>query len=232
MELRTVDPRALRTNPANPRRTLASPEADAMLAASIAAIGIIQPPLVRTDGEELVIVAGHRRVAAAIATDLAEIQVLVAETADGSDDMRALSENIVRAALNPVDQWRAVELLLAKNWTEAAIATALALPVRTVQKLHLLGRIHPKMLDTMAAGDMPREELLRTIASAPLEEQASVWKKHRPRKGNSVVWHEVARALSKRRMMAKEACFGDDLAKAYGIVWHEDLFAPADEDGR
>ena len=46
-----------------------------------------------------------------------------ADAADGSDDMRALSENIVRAALNPVDQWRAVELLLAKNWTEAAIAT-------------------------------------------------------------------------------------------------------------
>jgi len=232
MELRTVDPRALRTNAANPRRSLASPEADAMLAASITAIGIIQPPLVRTDGDELVIVAGHRRVAAAITTDLVEIQVLVTDAADDSDEMRALSENIVRAALNPVDQWRAVESLLAKNWTEAAIATALALPVRTVQKLHLLGRIHPKMLDTMAAGDMPREELLRTIASAPLEEQASVWKKHKPRKGNGVVWHELARALSKRRMMAKEACFGDDLAKAYGIVWQEDLFAPADEDGR
>ena len=71
-----------------------------------------------------------------------------------------------------------------------------------------------------------------TIASAPLEEQASVWKKHKPRKGNGVVWHEVARALSKRRMMAKDASFGDDLAKAYGIVWQEDLFAPADEDGR
>ena len=65
----------LRTNPANPRRTLASPEADAMLAASIAAIGIIQPPLVRTDGEELVIVAGHRRVAAAIATDLERMKL-------------------------------------------------------------------------------------------------------------------------------------------------------------
>ncbi len=232
MELRTVDPRVLRTNPANPRRSLVSPEADAMLAASITAIGIIQPPLVRTDGDELVIVAGHRRVAAAIATALAGIEVLVTKAADGSDEMRALSENIVRAALNPVDQWRAMELLLARNWTEAAIATALALPVRTVQKLHLLGRIHPKMLDTMAAGDMPREELLRTIASAPLEEQASVWKKHKPRKGNGVVWHELARALSRRRMMAKEACFGDDLAKAYGIVWQEDLFAPADEDGR
>jgi ParB family transcriptional regulator, chromosome partitioning protein len=232
MELRTVDPRVLRTNPANPRRSLASPEADAMLAASITAIGIIQPPLVRTDGDELVIVAGHRRVAAAIATDLSGIEVLVTDAADDSDEMRALSENIVRAALNPVDQWRAVESLLAKNWTEAAIATALALPVRTVQKLHLLGRIHPKMLDTMAAGDMPREELLRTIASAPLEEQASVWKKHKPRKGNGVVWHELARALSKRRMMAKDASFGDDLGKAYGILWQEDLFAPADEDGR
>lgn len=33
-------------------------------------------------------------------------------------------------------------------------------------------------------------------------------------------------------MHARHASFGDDLAQAYGIVWQEDLFAPADEDSR
>jgi ParB family chromosome partitioning protein len=33
-------------------------------------------------------------------------------------------------------------------------------------------------------------------------------------------------------MYVRHASFGDDLAQAYGIVWQEDLFAPADEDSR
>ena len=33
-------------------------------------------------------------------------------------------------------------------------------------------------------------------------------------------------------MYARDASFDDDLAKAYGIVWQEDLFAPANEDSR
>jgi ParB family transcriptional regulator, chromosome partitioning protein len=33
-------------------------------------------------------------------------------------------------------------------------------------------------------------------------------------------------------MYARDASFGEDLAQAYGIVWQEDLFAPADEDSR
>jgi len=80
---------------------------------------------------------------------------------------------------------------------------------------------------------MPNEEQLRTIAAATREEQAQVWKKHKPKKGQTdIAWHEVARALAKRRMPASAAKFGDDLAKAYGIVWEDDLFAPPGEDSR
>ncbi|HEY2616845.1 MAG TPA: hypothetical protein VGI78_05865 [Acetobacteraceae bacterium] len=85
----------------------------------------------------------------------------------------------------------------------------------------------------MALGSMPNEEQLRTIAAATRDEQAQVWKKHRPRKGQpDVAWYEVARALAKRRMPASAAKFGDDLAKAYGVVWEDDLFTPPDEDSR
>ena len=46
-ELRSVDPRSLIPNPNNPRRTPTPNAMDEQLVASIRAIGIIQPPLVR-----------------------------------------------------------------------------------------------------------------------------------------------------------------------------------------
>jgi ParB-like chromosome segregation protein Spo0J len=156
--------------------------------------------------------------------------------------MRSVAENLIRASMSSVDIWRAIERLEAQGWNEQAIADALALPVRTVRRLKLLAHLHPAMLDVMAQGSMPNEEQLRTIAAAAREEQAQVWKKHKPpgssargqaRKGQTeIAWHEVARALAKRRMPASAAMFGDDLAKAYGIVWEDDLFAPAGEDSR
>jgi len=147
--------------------------------------------------------------------------------------MRSVAENLIRASMSSVDIWRAIERLEAQGWNEQAIGDALALPVRTVRRLKLLAHLHPAMLDVMALGSMPNEEQLRTIAAATREEQAQVWKKHKPKKGQpEIAWHEVARALAKRRMPASAAQFGDDLAKAYGIVWEDDLFAPPGEDSR
>jgi len=233
MELQTVDPRTLKFNPNNPRRASAGDDADQQFVANIKAVGIIQPPLVREIDGHLEIVAGERRVRAAIAAAFSEILVLVKGPDDGGDALRAVSENVVRANLGPVDQWRAIESLSSDHWTDDAIGTALALPVRTIKKLRLLAHIHPAMLDHIAKGDMPKEEQLRTIAAASAEEQASVWKHHKPRKGEpNVYWHEIARALQKRQLYAKDAKFGPDEERAFGIVWEEDLFSPAGEDTR
>jgi len=232
-ELRSVDPRTLQFNPHNPRRTPAPPAMDEQLLASIKAVGIIQPPFVTPKDDGLMIVVGNRRVRAAIKADLAVIDVLVCDADEAADAMRAVAENLIRASMSSVDIWRAIERLEAQSWNEQAIADALALPVRTVRRLKLLAHLHPPMLDVMALGSMPNEEQLRTIAMASREEQAQVWKKHKPKKGQTdVSWWEVAQALAKRRMPASAAKFGDDLAKAYGIVWEDDLFAPPGEDGR
>jgi ParB family chromosome partitioning protein len=231
-ELRSVDPRTLNPNPDNPRRTPAAKAMDDQLLASITAIGIIQPPVVREVDGTLVIKAGARRVAAAIRAKMDTIDVLVRDTEDTSIPMESLSENLVRAAMNNVDIWRAIESLEQKGWNEQAIADALALPLRTVKRLKLLARLHPPMLDVMAKGSMPSEDHLRTIAAASLEEQAQVWKKYKPKKGEELHWYDLSRALSKRRIAFSSAKFGEDLATAYGVVWTEDLFAPAGEDGR
>ena len=231
-ELRSVDPRTLKPNPNNPRRTPAPPAMDEQLVASIKAIGLIQPPVVRELDGDLVVKAGDRRVRAAIKADLATIDVIVSDSDETHVPMQSLSENLVRASINGVDIWRAIEALEKQAWTEPAIADALALPVRTVQRLKLLAHLHPPMLDVMAQGSMPSEDQLRTIAASMQDEQAQVWKKHKPKKGHEVYWHDIARALSKQRMPFTAAKFGDDLARQYGVVWLDDLFAPAGEESR
>jgi len=231
MELRRVDPRCLKKNPGNPRKIQPGEMSDAALAASIGAIGILQPPVVSETNGELTIAYGARRVRMAIAIGLAEIEVLVKDP-DDHDHMRAISENVVRAPMATVDLWRAIESLASENWTEEAIASALAIPVRQIRKLRLLATVHSAILDQIGAGDMPKEQELRTIASASREDQAAVWKKFKPKKGEGAIWWQIDRALQKTRFFARDAKFGEAEREAFGIVWQEDLFAQAHEDNR
>jgi ParB family transcriptional regulator, chromosome partitioning protein len=235
MQILKLDPRALKDNPDDARRSKSSAQADALLLATVKAVGIIQPPVISPEidgGNGYVIQAGHRRVKQAIAAGLEEITVLVVDAANDNGAMRSMIENIAREPLSPVDQWRGIERLVALGWTEEAIGVALALPVRQIRKLRLLANVLPTMLEQMALGDMPNEQQLRTIAAASLDEQKEVWKANKPKKTERAEWHIISRALSKTRMFAKDASFGDDLASAYGIEWTEDLFAPADQDSR
>ena len=231
-ELRSVDPRTLTLNPNNPRTSAVPKEMDQQLVASIMAIGLLQPPVVREIDGALVVRAGDRRTKASIAAGKDVIDVYVLDGNEDIDAMAAMSENLVRVGMNPVDTWRGIDKLEQQGWNEDAIANALALPKRAVLKLKLLGSLHPPMLDFMAKGSMPGEEQLRTIANAPLDDQAQVWKAHKPKKGHDVSWWEVARALSKPRIPFSAAKFDAVLAEEYGVVWLEDLFAPAGEDSR
>ena len=171
MELRRVDPRIIKANPGNPRKIQPGDMSDATLAASIQAVGILQPPAVTEKNGELTLAYGARRVRIAIKLGLPEIDVLVKDP-DDHDQMRAVSENVVRAPMATVDLWRSIESLASENWTEEAIASALAIPVRQIRKLRLLATVHPAILDQVGAGDMPKEQELRTIASASREDQA------------------------------------------------------------
>ena len=235
MHIIKIDPRALKDNPDDARRSKSTPQGDALLAATIKAVGIIQPPVVAPEtagGNGFIIQAGHRRTRGAIAAELEEIEVIVTDAAEDGGAMRSMVENIAREPLNPVDQWRAIERLVALGWTEEGIAAALSLSVRQIKKLRLLANVLPAMLDQMAKGDMPDERQLRTIAAASIAEQKEVWKAHKPKKNETTSWWSVANGLSKTRMYARDASFDEELAQAYGIAWVEDLFAPADEDSR
>lgn len=233
MELRKVDPRVLLEDPNNPRRNAVNSAYDDQLVATIIATeGPVQPPVVRELEGKLFISVGHRRVRASIRAELPEIYVLVVDSDDKTQMMAAVVENVARQNLTTVDIWRSMEALVGAGWTEDAVATALNLPPRTVKRLRLCGNIHTAILEQMAKGDEPNERDLRIIASAPREDQAEAWKKHKPKKGERTAWWEFSRALDKRRMYARDADFDEATAKAHGIVWNEDLFEQGDHDNR
>ena len=190
MELRTVDPRTLVVNPDNPRRSAANPVADEQMAAAIKVVGIIQPPVVKETPAGLEIVVGERRVKGAIANDLATITVLVAEGSISDQAMAAIIENVVRAPLSPVDQWRAIDRLEAAGWNVEAISATLALPTRTIRKLKLLASIHPPMLEHIAQGVMPNES---TCGRSPTRPSTS-----RPRSGKDASRRKASRSSGTR----------------------------------
>lgn len=74
------------------------------LADSIVAQGIIQPVLVRKDGQGYVLIAGERRWRAAQLAGLKEIPAIVREVSEAQAFELALVENLQRADLNPIEE--------------------------------------------------------------------------------------------------------------------------------
>jgi len=98
------------------------------LAESIKANGIIQPIVVRRDGDRFQIITGERRWRAARLAGLQRVPVVVREFAPGQEQSllsMALIENIQREDLNPIDEALAYQRLSDEfHLTQEDIATA------------------------------------------------------------------------------------------------------------
>ncbi len=84
------------------------------LADSIRANGIVQPVVVRREGERFELIAGERRWRAAQMVGLHKIPAVVRVAADDRLLEIALIENIQREDLNPIEEARAYEVLLSQ----------------------------------------------------------------------------------------------------------------------
>jgi ParB/RepB/Spo0J family partition protein len=93
------------------------------LASSIALRGLIVPLVVRPQGERFVLVAGHHRYAAARKLGLGEVEITLREQDGTSADSAA--ENVMRKALSPLEEARAVQRMLDEGYTLEGAATVL-----------------------------------------------------------------------------------------------------------
>ena len=85
------------------------------LAASIRRIGIIVPLVVAAEGDSFLLIAGHRRLAAAKRLGLSEVPCCIREAAGADGVEVSFAENLFRLDLSPVELAAGIKDVLTKN---------------------------------------------------------------------------------------------------------------------
>ena len=112
--VREVDVARIRPNPNQPRVQF-DEEALDELAESIRLRGILQPILLRPDGEDYMIIAGERRWRAAQRARVHAIPAIIREIDESTTSELALIENIQREDLNPLEEAEGYRQLIERH---------------------------------------------------------------------------------------------------------------------
>lgn len=127
------------------------------LAQSIREAGVLQPLLVRRDGDRLVVVDGERRLRAARLAGLDMVPVIIedAALAEGQILHRQLVIDAQRVGLSPMERASAIQRLMqATDWTAREVAVKLGISPAQVSKLLALTVLPRDVQDAVASGRM------------------------------------------------------------------------------
>jgi ParB family chromosome partitioning protein len=192
-------------NSLQPRRVF-EPDAMAELAASVRERGILQPLLVRSQGDGFELIAGERRLRAAVDAGLKEVPVIVSNAGDAEALEIALVENLQREDLNAIEEAEGYRTLaerfdLTQDQIAARVGKARASVANSMRLLELpaeikdhvaAGRLSAGHAKLLAGLDSERDQLLfcRTAVSGNLSVrnlEKVIWKAGRaPRKPRAV----------------------------------------------
>ena len=227
----------------NVRRVKAGVSIEEM-AESIARRGLIQSlhvrPVLDGDGAEtgmFEVPAGGRRYRA---LELLVKQKRLAKTAtvpcvigDANSDILvdevSLVENMERAPLHPLDQFRAFQAMRDKGMTEEAIAAAFFVNVTVVKQRLRLASVSPTLLEIYADDGMTLEQLMAFTVSPDHARQEQVWDaikdswQKEPYQIRRMLTETAVRASDKRAVF-----IGIEAYEAAGGVVLRDLFQSDD----
>lgn len=214
------------------------------LAASITRRGLIQSlgvlPVVDAEGNETGIFevpAGGRRFRAlellVKQKRLAKIAPVpcVVRQRDGGilAEEVSLAENIERAPLHPLDQFRAFQDMRDKGMSEEQIAAAFFVPAQVVKQRLRLASASSALLDVYAEDGMTLEQLMAFTVSADHPRQEQVWEAIKDAWSKEP--YQIRRMLTETTVRAsdKRAVFvGVDAYEAAGGIIMRDLFQSDD----
>jgi ParB family chromosome partitioning protein len=145
------------------------------LAQSIRTNGVIQPIVVRQDGDRFHIIAGERRWRAAQRAGLTRVPIVVREVATGKERSlleMALIENIQRENLNPMDEAHAYRRLASEfEMTQDEIATAVGKERATVANVLRLLKLPADLQADVAGGTLSMGHARALLALAGEDDQ-------------------------------------------------------------
>ncbi|GIT93334.1 chromosome partitioning protein ParB [Jannaschia pagri] len=185
MTLHHIDITDLTVSPLNVRKHGAKDCDD--LVASIRALGVIQPLLVRERGDGFEVIAGQRRLHALTAilgedalsqderTALSAVPCLILAAGDDAHAVEAsLAENIERLPMDEVDQFKAFTKLVKEGRSPEDIADTFGLTERLVAQRLALGNLHGPILTAYRKGDIYARDI-RILTMASPKQQRAWW---------------------------------------------------------
>ncbi len=143
----------------------------------------------------------------------------------GLPEEDSLAENIQRAPLHPLDQFRAFQTLREKGQSEEEIAAAFFVSIAVVRQRLRVAAASAKLLDIYAADEMTLDQLMGFTVSADHERQVQVY--DRVRQSHYIEPNAIRRMLTEGAVRAtdKRAIFiGLDAYVAAGGPVMNDLF--------
>jgi len=147
---------------------------------------------------------------------------------EGIAEEDSLAENIQRAPLHPLDQFRAFLALREKGQSEEEIAATFFVTAAVVRQRLRIASVSPKLLDVYAEDGMTLDQLMAFSVSSDHERQEQIWEaiqrsyNKEPHQIRRLLTEGAVRAADKRAQYA-----GADYVAAGGAVMR-DLFQPDD----
>jgi ParB family chromosome partitioning protein len=238
----SVDPRAVAANPEQPRRSFDETEL-ASLAESIAVHGLLHPVVVERADAGYRLVAGERRLRAAVKAGIADIPAIVRPPADSARQWleMALTENVQRTDLNPMEEaaaygrladtfglsHEAIALRLGKSRPAVSNAIRLLGLPASVQEAVVDGRLSAGHARAILAvpGTREREALARRILDEGLSvrdteraAQTGATRSDGPTAGTAAPPAPTRSAV--RRTSPDDEAVRQDLERALGLAVH------------
>lgn len=165
---------------ANVRRDLGDIET---LTESLTTLGLLQPVRVAKSDDGLVLVCGHRRVAAARAAGIESITAVIVEESEPAElTLAMLVENLQRVALDPIDEAEGYDRLVGEGWSLSQIADQVGRSKGHVSRRRSLLRLPEALQERVRSGelatghayqvsrlvpDVPAEALARLATASP-----------------------------------------------------------------
>ena len=149
-----VDIKKIKANPFQPREDFNDQNLEE-LTQSIKEKGVLQPLLVRRQGEYFELIAGERRLRAANLLNLKEIPVIIKDAADQDSLELSLIENIQRQNLNPIEEAHAYQYLVDKfNLTQERISEILGKARTSVANILRILKLPQEIQERIKKGEI------------------------------------------------------------------------------
>lgn len=153
-QIQDIDITKIEPNSYQPRREF-SDESIRELASTLSKEGLLQPIVVREQGENFEIIAGERRFRAAKQLGWEKIPAIINNMDDAQAASLALIENLQRENLNPIDEAQAyTNLMKLNNLTQTTLAKNIGKSQSYVANKMRLLKLSPKVQSYLASGEI------------------------------------------------------------------------------